>query len=82
VDRCVTPWLVAAMHRPMYVVYPHKSNRIVGGARRLEHQSQHITLRTTAAQPAVDMSGRGASRPVRSRMVSHGQPSTWNAILF
>ena len=31
-DRCVTPWLVAAMHRPMYVVYPHKSNRIVGGA--------------------------------------------------
>ncbi len=32
VDRCVTPWLVAAMHRPMYVVYPHKSNRIVGGA--------------------------------------------------
>lgn len=29
VDRCVTPWLVVAMHRPMYVVYPHKSNRRV-----------------------------------------------------
>lgn len=31
VDRCVTPWVVLAMHRPMYVVYPHKSNRRVGG---------------------------------------------------
>ncbi|GAB4817121.1 hypothetical protein N2152v2_004167 [Parachlorella kessleri] len=30
VDRCRTPWLVVAMHRPMYVVFPHKSNRIVG----------------------------------------------------
>lgn len=30
VDRCVTPWLVVASHRPMYVVYPHKSNRDVG----------------------------------------------------
>lgn len=30
VDRCVTPWVVLAMHRPMYVVFPHKSNRIVG----------------------------------------------------
>ena len=28
-DRCSTPWLVLSMHRPMYVVYPHKSNRIV-----------------------------------------------------
>lgn len=32
VDRCVTPWVVLAMHRPMYVVYPHKSNRRVGCA--------------------------------------------------
>lgn len=24
VDRCSTPWLVVALHRPMYVVYPHK----------------------------------------------------------
>ena len=31
VDRCTTPWLVVAMHRPMYVVYPHKANRIVAG---------------------------------------------------
>lgn len=30
VDRCTTPWLVVGMHRPMYVVFPHKSNRIVG----------------------------------------------------
>mmetsp|Transcript_1795 Transcript_1795/g.2594 ORF Transcript_1795/g.2594 Transcript_1795/m.2594 type:complete len:571 (-) Transcript_1795:484-2196(-) len=30
VDRCRTPWLVVAHHRPMYVVYPHKDNRMVG----------------------------------------------------
>ncbi|KAI8467130.1 MAG: Metallo-dependent phosphatase-like protein [Monoraphidium minutum] len=30
VDRCRTPWLVLLMHRPIYVVYPHKSNRQVG----------------------------------------------------
>lgn len=30
VDRCSTPWVVLSMHRPMYVVFPHKSNRIVG----------------------------------------------------
>jgi hypothetical protein len=30
VDRSVTPWLVLLLHRPMYVVYPHKSNREVG----------------------------------------------------
>ncbi|KAL0023220.1 hypothetical protein WJX79_005106 [Trebouxia sp. C0005] len=29
IDRCLTPWLVVGMHRPMYVVHPHKSNRIV-----------------------------------------------------
>jgi len=29
VDRCKTPWVVLIMHRPMYVVFPHKSNRIV-----------------------------------------------------
>lgn len=28
--RCVTPWLVVLLHRPMYVIYPHKSNREVG----------------------------------------------------
>lgn len=31
VDRCVTPWLVVLMHRPMYVVLPHKANREVAG---------------------------------------------------
>ena len=30
VDRCVTPWLVVAGHRPLYVPFPHKSNREVG----------------------------------------------------
>jgi hypothetical protein len=30
VDRCVTPWLVLAGHRPLYVPFPHKSNREVG----------------------------------------------------
>ena len=30
IDRCMTPWLFVGMHRPMYVPYPHKSNRIVG----------------------------------------------------
>ena len=29
-DRCAAPWLAVAMHRPMYVVFPHKSNRVVG----------------------------------------------------
>lgn len=29
-DRCRTPWLVVGLHRPMYVVYPHKDNRVVG----------------------------------------------------
>ena len=31
IDRCLTPWLVVSMHRPMYVVHPHKSNRVVAG---------------------------------------------------
>ncbi len=30
VDRCATPWLVLLLHRPMYVVYPHNTNREVG----------------------------------------------------
>jgi len=30
VDRCKTPWLVLLLHRPMYVVLPHKTNREVG----------------------------------------------------
>ncbi len=30
VDRCTTPWLLLALHRPLYVVHPHKDNRVVG----------------------------------------------------
>ena len=30
VDRCSTPWLMVMSHRPLYVVYPHTSNRDVG----------------------------------------------------
>ncbi|EFJ51087.1 hypothetical protein VOLCADRAFT_48355, partial [Volvox carteri f. nagariensis] len=30
VDRCRTPWVIVGLHRPMYVVYPHKFNRVVG----------------------------------------------------
>ncbi|GLI58698.1 hypothetical protein VaNZ11_000448, partial [Volvox africanus] len=30
VDRCRTPWVIVMLHRPMYVVYPHKDNRVVG----------------------------------------------------
>jgi hypothetical protein len=30
VDRCASPWLVLVMHRPMYVVFPHKENALVG----------------------------------------------------
>jgi acid phosphatase type 7 len=29
VDRSVTPWVVLIAHRPLYVVFPHKSNRKV-----------------------------------------------------
>ena len=30
VDRCIYPWLIVMIHRPLYVAYPHKSNRKVG----------------------------------------------------
>jgi len=29
VDRAVTPWLIVGIHRPLYVPYPHHSNRVV-----------------------------------------------------
>lgn len=29
VDRCKTPWLILAIHRPLYVIHPHHSNRKV-----------------------------------------------------
>lgn len=30
VDRSKSPWLIVLIHRPLYVAFPHKSNRIVG----------------------------------------------------
>lgn len=30
INRSNTPWVVVLIHRPLYVVLPHKSNRIVG----------------------------------------------------
>jgi len=30
VDLSKTPWVIVLIHRPLYVVLPHKSNRIVG----------------------------------------------------
>ena len=46
VDRCRTPWLVVLMHRPMYVVFPHKSNRIVADHLRnqLEDLFEHAKV--------------------------------------
>ncbi len=41
-DRCSTPWLVVGMHRPMYVVFPHKSNRDVGD--HLREQLEDLLL--------------------------------------
>lgn len=29
VDRCKTPWLILAIHRPLYVIHPHHANRKV-----------------------------------------------------
>ena len=40
VDRCLTPWLFVVLHRPMYVIYPHRSNRIV--AEHLREQLEFL----------------------------------------
>ena len=40
VDRCVTPWLFVVLHRPMYCIYPHRSNRIV--AEHLREQLEFL----------------------------------------
>jgi hypothetical protein len=36
VDRCKTPWLLLAIHRPLYVVKPHHTNRWVARHLRAE----------------------------------------------
>ncbi|KAK9868893.1 hypothetical protein WJX84_002861 [Apatococcus fuscideae] len=43
VDRCVTPWLFVVLHRPMYVIYPHRSNRVV--AEHLREQLEFLLER-------------------------------------
>lgn len=50
--RCTTPWLVVLLHRPMYVVYPHKSNREVG--EHIRNQIEPLLL-----QHKVDMTIAG-----------------------
>jgi hypothetical protein len=52
VDRCRTPWLVVVMHRPMYVVFPHKDNRVVG-----EHLAQQIEGLLAASDVDLVISG-------------------------
>ena len=34
VDRCTTPWSILALHRPLYVPFPHKANRAFGAVLR------------------------------------------------
>jgi hypothetical protein len=55
VDRCETPWLLLALHRPMYVPYPHKDNAVVG---------EHIraALEPLLKHYAVDVALSGAWR--------------------
>eukprot|EP00892_Ulva_mutabilis_P006097 jgi/Ulvmu1/385/UM001_0392.1 len=43
VDRCATPWLVLAIHRPLYVVHPHHANRKV--AKHLRHHIEDLLLK-------------------------------------
>ena len=52
VDRCVTPWLVVAGHRPLYVPFPHKSNREVG-----DHLRRFLEPSLEAAGVDVYVSG-------------------------
>lgn len=52
VDDCLTPWIILLMHRPMYVVFPHKSNRIVG-----EHLRQQLEKTLNKFQVDLVVSG-------------------------
>ncbi len=69
VDRCVTPWLVVGMHRPFYVVYPHKDNRVVG-----DHLRDFIEDLLLEYQVDLTLAGKGVCRaPVRSFLVWGGE---------
>lgn len=43
VDRCKTPWLLVAIHRPLYVVKPHHVNRKV--AKHLRKQLEDVLVK-------------------------------------
>jgi hypothetical protein len=64
VDRCATPWVVVSMHRPMYVVYPHKSNRDVG-----DHLRDYLEVRGR-----IRGSGRASFLMARFRVRSRPGP--------
>ncbi|KAF8069374.1 PAP27 [Scenedesmus sp. PABB004] len=52
VRRCATPWVVVGLHRPLYVVYPHKSNRDVA-----DHLRASLEPLLTAAAVDLTISG-------------------------
>ena len=60
VDRCATPWLLLALHRPLYVPYPHKDNAVVG-----EHL--RAALEPLLKHYAVDVALSGALKEQRAR---------------
>jgi acid phosphatase type 7 len=43
VDRCKTPWLLLAIHRPLYVVKPHHANRRV--AKHLRDELEDVLVK-------------------------------------
>ena len=48
VDRCATPWSVVAIHRPLYVPFPHKANRAAGAVLRAALEPLFIAARVDA----------------------------------
>lgn len=51
-DRSQYPWLIILIHRPLYVAFPHKSNRIVG-----EHLTEMLEETFIAKKVNVVVSG-------------------------
>jgi acid phosphatase type 7 len=43
IDRCRTPWVVLGIHRPMYVIRPHRLNRRV--ARHFRAQFEDVLIK-------------------------------------